>query len=181
MRPSFARVRSCVSSRPFERVSTFSLTSPTFCLTNFLVAQAVVPPSAMANTGMTKPTFFIMSSLLHRAPRGALSCLFAARSFPDAYLRFPQLFRPTKLASSALTRIHRHPVPPRGVAAPRADDVSVLRAHFERPPAGTRRRFEREHILVAQLAENLPRGDARVSGRARHEELSASAPRELLQ
>ena len=46
MRPSFLRVRSCVSSIDRPCASTFSFTSPTLVRTNFLVAHAVVPPTA---------------------------------------------------------------------------------------------------------------------------------------
>jgi len=57
MRPSFLRVRSCVSSiaRPCE--STFSFTSPTLVRTNFLVAQAVDPPIVTATIGTAMKNF----------------------------------------------------------------------------------------------------------------------------
>src|SRR3972149_1199124 len=59
MRPSFARVRSWVSSTERESPSTLPLTSPTCPLTNFFVAHAVVPPSANARTGIASTSLFI--------------------------------------------------------------------------------------------------------------------------
>jgi hypothetical protein len=66
MRPSFLRVRSCVSSiaRPCE--STFSFTSPTLVRTNFLVAQAVDPPIASTTMGTATKNFRNISILLVR-------------------------------------------------------------------------------------------------------------------
>ena len=43
IRPSFWRVRSCVSSTDLPSESTLVLTSPTLVLTNFFDAQAVLP------------------------------------------------------------------------------------------------------------------------------------------
>src|SRR5262245_46532435 len=66
MRPSFLRVRSCVSSseRPIE--STLSFTSPTLVRTNFLLAHAVDPPIANATTGTATNIFRNMTILLMR-------------------------------------------------------------------------------------------------------------------
>src|SRR5207342_2166458 len=57
MRPSFLRVRSCVSSSERPCASTFSLTSPTLVRTNFLVAHAVDPPNARATRGTATNSF----------------------------------------------------------------------------------------------------------------------------
>src|SRR6266850_8238719 len=56
MRPSLARVRSCVSSIDLPSESTLVLTSETFVLTNPLVAQAV-PPIANAAIGTATKNF----------------------------------------------------------------------------------------------------------------------------
>src|SRR5205814_10546911 len=55
--PSFLRVRSCVSSTERPSESTFPFTSPTLVLTNFLLAQAVVPPTTRTVTGTTIKNF----------------------------------------------------------------------------------------------------------------------------
>ena len=55
--PSFWRVRSCVSSSERPSESTLSFTSPTLVRTNFFVAHAVEPPTAMTAIGMATKNF----------------------------------------------------------------------------------------------------------------------------
>jgi len=55
--PSFVRVRSCVSSSERPSESTFSFTWPTLVRTNFLVAQALDPPTASTTIGTANNMF----------------------------------------------------------------------------------------------------------------------------
>src|SRR5687767_10676546 len=73
MRPSLVRVRCWFSSTDFERVSTFSFTSPTCCRTCFLVAHAVVVPIANAEIANADTNLFIALSLLIGLRTGARS------------------------------------------------------------------------------------------------------------
>src|SRR5262249_5731895 len=70
MRPSFRRVRSCVSSsdRPIE--STLSFTSPTLVPTLFGLARGVGPPRASTMTETARKNWLNMTTLLDR--RGGL-------------------------------------------------------------------------------------------------------------
>ena len=64
----------------------------------------------------------------------------------------------------------------------RARSRSRLRAlHLERSPSRTRRRLERQQILMPQLADDLPRGHARVRRRAHGEHLPAGPARQIAQ
>src|SRR2546430_16365234 len=64
MRPSFRRVRSCVSSTERPSESTLSFTSPTLVRTNFLDAHAVDPPTASTAIGIATNMFRNIALLL---------------------------------------------------------------------------------------------------------------------
>src|SRR3984885_10945286 len=66
MRPSFLRVRSCVSSRDFPMESTLELTSPTLVRTKFFVAQAVEPPTVRTAIGIATRKLRMIRILLER-------------------------------------------------------------------------------------------------------------------
>jgi len=57
MRPSFLRVRSCVSSSDRLVASTLEFTSPTLVRTNFFEAQAVEPPATITAIGTANRNF----------------------------------------------------------------------------------------------------------------------------
>src|SRR5262249_39204455 len=62
MRVSFRLVRSCVSSNDLPIESTLSFTSPTLVRTNFLLAQAVDPPTARSAMGIATKNLRIVES-----------------------------------------------------------------------------------------------------------------------
>src|SRR5688500_6900111 len=127
MRPSLARVRSCVSSTVRPSESTLVFTSPTRVLTNFFVAHAVELPNTSASTGAARISLFIALSSICDTLRRPEGLRYLRRSGP---------------ASIAGPRAHRQ--------------VVVGRAHRQRPPSG-RAGLEGEQILMSQLAENFTR------------------------
>src|SRR5215207_6220964 len=87
MRPSLVRVRSWFSSTDFDRVSTLSLTWVTSPRTNFFVAQAVVPPSARATTGIARTNFF-MTHPPHNLQAQRPASVYESYSAPPAVAGF---------------------------------------------------------------------------------------------
>src|SRR5438876_300888 len=67
MRPSLRRVRSWVSSSDRFVASTLSLTSPTLVRTNFFVAHAVEPPTAITAIGIATRNLRMIRILLERS------------------------------------------------------------------------------------------------------------------
>ena len=171
-RDSLAFVRSCVSSSERESVSTLLFTWPTSPRTNFLVAHAVVPPRASASTGTARTTFF-MTQLLQNMNLA----FYVGTRTPDAYAdrRSPglRLYRCRATSGDG--------APPPAVYPLRARTMcSRSRARTSNAsPACSRRRLEREHVLVPHLADDLPRRDARVRRRDREEEVAASPSRQI--
>ena len=107
--------------------------------------------------------------LLRRAGRRAADGEHGNR---NCHEEFPQLIDPPR--SRIRARL------PRDITTPGSNgQVLVARTDHERMPARLAARFERDEVLMPQLVDDLPRRDAALRRRARHEHVSAGPGGEI--